>query len=248
MCRPNITSTGRKICDTPDRGFFCPSIDHLTFEAELTGGTFYSDVVEDGEREYTGLGFARLEAGEESVVSVDVPFSGQYRVVLRYSVGANTTEIDIQYQVRMLNCTEMGGGSSCDDKTPPDVPCVPPEDAELVDIFNLTLSNGSAASSDRFHCFVAGRTYTVTIRSLLSQGPVLLDSVVLIPDVAGLKVFENQTDKLEDYITRRCIQSQEMLRTTEEEDKDFCRPLTCAVTFEIYDGALRESIFVVFPV
>jgi hypothetical protein len=242
MCRPNISSVGREVCDTPDRGFYCPSIDHITYEAEFTGGTFYSDVVEGDERQYTGLGFARLEDGEEAAVSVRVPFSGFYRIVLRYSVAANSSQIDIRYAFSIENCTNGAGGDVCQglSESTSSLPCTPPDTAELVDWYNLTLVNGSAVASDLYHCFVAGRTHTVAVRPSIAEGSFLLDSVVLIPNVEGLKVFENQTDKLESYLNQECIQTREMLGTAEEEDEDFCKPLTCSATFEIHDGALRK--------
>ena len=246
-CRPNVSNRGgRKTCDDPDPGFFCASIDHIMFEAEFTGGVFYSDA-DSGGRNYTGLGYARLSNGETADILAEVPFSGQYRVVIRYSTGDNSSVTLIRYTLRMLSCADLTTMNDstivpCSDAIPQEaVPttCPPLNGSETVEILTVPAQNATAITANKFHCLVVGKQYRLTITPLLEGGSLLLDSAVLIPDVAGLKTFQDRNDTLKLFLDNQCIEAKEALSTADQEE-DVCGPLKCSATFEIYNGSVGE--------
>lgn len=249
VCRPNVGNRGdRNTCDDPDPGFFCVSIDHIMFEAEFTGGVFYGDADSEGQN-YTGLGYAQLSNGEAAAIPAEVPFSGQYRVVIRYSTADNSSVSILRYSLHLLSCAELAAmndstGMPCTDAIPQEAlpnTCSPLNSSETVELFTVPARNATAVTTNQFHCLVVGKQYRLTVTPLLEgeMGSLLLDSVVLIPDVAGLKTFQSMNETLKLFLDNKCIEAKEALSTANEEG-DVCGPLKCSATFEIYNGSVGE--------
>ena len=243
MCRPNVSSRSLiNNCDKPDPGSLCPTIDHIRFEAELNGGTFYSDAGKFG-LEYTGLGFAKLGDGEAVNIIVDVPYTSFYHVIFRYGIGENTTIFAIDYTLSKLNCSQVPSLTDCID-SPTSDNCLPLEGSEEETLYGVPHNNASSISSGNLHCLAAGLKYMITFSAEVPAGCLLLDSIILAPDVTGVKAFDINSSSIEDYIDAKCLETRTALGTLSEENTEVCEPLTCSITFEINNGSLRE--FTVF--
>lgn len=89
VCREHYS--GRK-CNTTETSFYCPAIDHHTFEAEEAYEITSGDVVPREEhpshyKSWTGEGFVRAREGTNITFLVDsILSSGQYNLVFRYEL------------------------------------------------------------------------------------------------------------------------------------------------------------------
>ncbi len=97
-----------RTCDKPKDGFFCPLIDHFTFEAEeavkLDQRTVNLKRPIYGQKTWTGIGFARVFESSTLEFSLNEkrmkPFrSGHYEIVIRYELQSGIGWNDVRVMI-----------------------------------------------------------------------------------------------------------------------------------------------------
>ena len=80
-----------RTCDKPETGFYCPTLDHLVYEAENAKkldqrSIDYIRAIYQGRKaSWTGAGFVRVTEGASLEFKVDNIFrAGNYELVIRY--------------------------------------------------------------------------------------------------------------------------------------------------------------------
>lgn len=87
-CKPNMSG---RTCDKPESSFFCPTLDHLLYEAEdatkldQLSHDFIRPLIPEYSPTWTGPGFVKVLEGASLEFNVDNIFrTGYYEIVIRY--------------------------------------------------------------------------------------------------------------------------------------------------------------------
>uniref|UniRef100_UPI00358E9050 laminin subunit beta-2-like isoform X2 n=1 Tax=Myxine glutinosa TaxID=7769 RepID=UPI00358E9050 len=188
QCRCRNHISGSK-CTQVDHGYFLPSLDYYTYEAEETV-MIHGVSVEprklsrDLPSSWTGIGFARVPAGGRLEFHVNnLPYSMEYEVIIRYELQLSEEWEDLTVQV--IRPGPVISRSVCGNTIPSD------------DHMSTTLpAHSRLVVLPHTVCLEKGHSYTIriefkryTLRGDVPNAFVLVDSLLLIPNFSSLEMF-----------------------------------------------------------
>lgn len=228
-CRDGVgrAVAGRLVCDRVLQGYFCPALDHTSSEAEA--GTLQNRPVEVETRPpYSGSGTLHLRTGDQfASAPIAVPVSGYYQLVLRYSTEPTAEPGHLDFEITEVGSPLPGFSPS---------PC-PPLDSETGSVRVLEQGQGLALRHHQQLCLVETAWYQVTISAAGLWSSLLLDSIVLLPELSSLAVFQ-RPGSLQRFLALRCPDRQLALATRAEALEGECGEMTCAAMLELLNGAV----------
>ncbi|RWS05481.1 laminin subunit beta-1-like protein [Dinothrombium tinctorium] len=187
-CRPHLTG---RTCNIMEPGFYVPYLDFNTYEAEYGRGGAKSQIIirerrPNQEVTWTGTGF--IEIFDSSTLELDVHDihkSMEYGIIFRFEPRYNQQRVEAQ--VIIDRRTPLNPYGPCKDNTR--------------DRGTVTFNPGfrSTVVSAGPFCFEKGVDYKIRLETLPTPEPttVLIDSIVLIPNVDGLDILSNPQAKRE---------------------------------------------------
>ncbi|VDD96150.1 unnamed protein product [Enterobius vermicularis] len=238
-CRPNFS--GRR-CDTADSSFYCPSIDHYTYEAENANIT-RGDVVQKElplharDRKWTGEGVVRVYEGSTLSFQVNnLAQSMNYGIIIRYELppsyyGWENVEIAV---VRPSNLDPNGPCSGA----------APSDDFLIVRL----QPDRQYVEVSPYVCLEKGKSYEIRIafgnkRSDYSDRSayVFIDSIVLAPPATSLQVFQGSyvAERHRDEFTRYHCRNQALALTPITDLPEACLRYICPVAGSVFNQALK---------
>ncbi|XP_078603553.1 laminin subunit alpha-3-like isoform X2 [Branchiostoma floridae x Branchiostoma japonicum] len=166
QCRPNMTG---KTCSVAEEGFFVPFLDDLLFEAEVVAEAQNSFIVELDSTRVTGSGYLRVPVQTDIYFNITVLATHSYAVVLRYN-----SEFSGDYVCVSLSQHRQQGCR--DNSTRTSLPAFGEGGSVIATYAQLS----------------AGVEYIISIYTGNSNGTegLLLDSLVLLPDLNGTTVYQ----------------------------------------------------------
>ena len=200
------------LCKNTVQGRFFPALDFLRFEAEKMKGNF---TLESSGSLFTGLGFARLW-GEQYVKFIDiiVPIAYSYYPVIRYGGGCSESKVVVTATQESYTYTE-------------EVPLQ----------FSVN-GSGEAYIFGNQSLYRGALNLTITNKNAMlvssSCSPLLIDSVVLIPDARHTRVFRESNSTVQAAL-QRCTKSRSSLSLAKQESSQ-CEALVFSASTEIYNG------------
>ena len=227
FCRPGLEGSH---CKRSQREHFYPMLDFVKFEAEDMDGTFTTLTPSEGQRiEFTGHGYATLRPEQYAHIS-DAEFlaSHQFHVVLRYSIARSCTFGFGAKLVLSLRSTS-------------------PNDSVEFEVLadELQLGSSQAWRSPQTVGLLSGEMYNISLIYNSNDGgdtcPVLLDAVVLIPDVSLTRVYTESGRDIQGQL-QNC---EHTAMSLEEQEPAYCDQLVFSASTEIYNGTLGK--YHVFP-
>lgn len=215
------------VCDTVLPAYFCPALDHALSEAE--SGSLYNRPVELAARPpYTGAGLLHLRTGDQfTSAHIVVPVSGYYELAFRYSTEPNAEPGYLDFQINEVGAPWPASS----------LPPCRPLDSLNSSVRVLRQGPGMAVRHNKQLCLAESATYQVTVSAAALWSSLLLDSIVLLPELSSLAVFQ-LPGSLQQFLSLRCVDRQLALATRTEALEDECGELTCSATLELLDGAL----------
>ena len=231
-CRTGVGGEvdGRTVCDRLLPAFFCPALDHIISEAEQ--GTLLGrarDIVAGSL--YTGTGQLRLTTGDHfTSADIAVPVSGHYQVVFRYATDSASELAYLDFSIAQVGVAQPD---------PTHFPC-DPLSSQVGSVCLLERGSGRAVRAPEPLCLVEGARYQVNISAGRVWGSVLLDSLLLLPDLSALDVFRPPA-ALQGFLQDGCLAGQLALSSREATLQGQCAQLTCAASLELLDGALGKD-------
>ncbi|KAI0234308.1 hypothetical protein LSAT2_015485 [Lamellibrachia satsuma] len=229
-CRSNIG--GRK-CDKPVDGYFVPKLDHFLYEAEFTPlASAFKLIRRAGHGEFgstiSGLGLLEIPGGTTVQFAIEVPATGTYEVVIRYESEFEWSAVLVTIRTRDSLVTDY----SCDGKT-----------YHQQDTLELTSALGSAVTKGATAmgkvCLRGTVSYSLDITVGVvppGGGVLLLDSVVLLPTLSSLRVYQ-EADNMTQSSMRNCF---DLTRGVNIADRASlgCHAYSYSLMAEIYGGAI----------
>ncbi|KAM5292015.1 laminin subunit beta-2 [Ctenodactylus gundi] len=242
QCRCRQHMVGR-CCDQVQPGYFRPFLDHLTWEAEDARGQVL-DVVERlaATREtpsWTGPGFVRLREGQtlEFLVS-SLPRAMDYDLLLRFEPQVSEQWAEIELTVQRPR--PVSAHSLCGHGLPKD------------DHIQGTLQRDTRYMIfPRPVCLEPDNSYKLHLKLVRTGGreqlettysgpSLLIDSLVLLPDVQVLEMFSggdaSALERRTTFERYRC--HEEGLMPSKTPPSEACAPLLTSLSALIYNGAL----------
>ena len=222
FCRPGLEGSQ---CKRSQQEHFYPMLDFVKFEVEDMDGTFTTLTPSEGQRvEFTGHGYASLRPEQYAHISdAEVLASHQFHVVLRYSISMSCTFGFGAKLVLSLRST------SSNDSVEFEV---------LADELQQGLSQ--AWRLPQTVALLSGELYNILLIYNSTDGgdtcPVLVDAVVLIPDVSVTRVYTESGTDIQDQL-QNCEQAAMSLA---EREPAYCDQLVFSASTEIYNGTLGK--------
>uniref|UniRef100_A0AC35F6W6 Laminin subunit beta-1 n=1 Tax=Panagrolaimus sp. PS1159 TaxID=55785 RepID=A0AC35F6W6_9BILA len=229
-CRPHFS--GRR-CDTTDSSYYCPNIDHLTYEAEKS--EIHNADIETREgaletRTWTGEGFVRVKEGSNISFIVDnIPKSGLYNLVIRYELDGSESWENIN-----INIVRPGDPA-------PDGPCgnIQPADDFLIARFHAGFKYTEVNNPI---CFDKGVRYEIRVSMGQKRfngqdysATALIDSLVVAMPTDSLDIFQGPDGqrRKQEYDAYQCRHSALHLLPYDRLSPQ-CQQLICAVAGTIF--------------
>ncbi|XP_064617027.1 laminin subunit gamma-1-like [Liolophura sinensis] len=181
-CRPGLSGLQ---CKQPDTGMFIPKMDYYLFEAEFQTPLSGTVVEREGHglegATVTGHGFVELGPSQSVTFSVSVKATQLYELVIRYET--DTVWPDVGVLVAMVG----GAPYTCDGQ---DFSA----GEQFTGSIEIPIAPSAGAVSALKACLSAGESYTVTTTLAndivgSSGARILVDSIVLLPDITKLQMF-----------------------------------------------------------
>ncbi|XP_059520740.1 laminin subunit beta-2 isoform X1 [Myotis daubentonii] len=235
-CRPHMV--GRR-CDQVQSGYFRPFLDHMTLEAEEAGGQQVAVVerlaVPGGAPSWTGLGVARLQAGQAlDFLVTSVPRAMDYDLLLRLEPQVPEQWAELEMAVQRPG--PVSAHSPCGHVLPKD------------DRISGTLQpDARSVVLPRPVCLEPGVSYKLQLKLLRTGGraqpeppSLLIDSLVLLPRVLVLEMFSGgdaaALERRATFERYRC--HEEGLVPSKSPPSEACAPLLLSLSALLYNGAL----------
>ncbi|XP_046546817.1 laminin subunit alpha-5-like [Haliotis rubra] len=228
-CRNNIEV---KNCTTAKLGFFVPKLDYFTYEVEFGTLTGSSVIETPGHgqltADLTGTGYVELTPGTSVAVDVQLPGNliRQFVVVVRYK-STITTAQPLNVQISMPN----GGAYTCEG-TP----------ILATQTWNGTLSatgpvpKSSLELATQF-CASSAFKYTINVAAPASNtGNIMVDSVVLLPDITRLTAYLNSSDTVKSNMDS-CVATSKTVDVAVQQSGN-CSALEYSIMAEFMNGAI----------
>nr|XP_054769842.1 laminin subunit beta-1-like [Lytechinus pictus] len=223
-CRPNVIG---RACNDTAPGFYVPRLDGINMEGEVAATDQPSGIEERllGEGAlHTGPGF--LVVSPSTVItmsSMTVPQTQNYVLAIRYETLSNWSDVTIeinQQNPTMFDC--QGSSNPGTSSTPVSLPA-----AEYGGVYYLSEE-----------CLAGGIPYDVIIRLGIpdTQEQFLLDSIVLLPVLSDLEVYQlNRTSQSlradMDACWSAALSAQHPTRMN-------CSDIEFGIMAEVFDGAI----------
>ncbi|VDN07204.1 unnamed protein product [Thelazia callipaeda] len=238
ICRENFS--GRR-CDAAESGYYCPSIDHFTFEAEeaeIINGhmEFRERLSSERDRTWTGDGFVRAtEKTQITFKTGNIAQSMHYRVVIRYELLQNHIGWE-NIQLTVVRPTDPSLYGVCKNLTPSDdflIGKLHPH-AHYVEIMpDVCLEEGV---SYEIRMQIGEKRSGITDRT----AAVLIDSIVLIPPTEEL--FISQGIAADDHhrieYDRYQCREQHLSLTPMTDLSDVCVGYICPIAAMLFNRSL----------
>ncbi|CAF0857038.1 unnamed protein product [Brachionus calyciflorus] len=228
-CKPNMTG---RTCERPESGFYCPTLDHLLYEAEdakksdQRSQDYIRPIVSDYKPTWTGPGFVKVFEGATLEFEVDNIFkAGYYEMVIRYenSQSGETWE-DLRIKIiRHDGAPDMTG--VCADYAPHDD-----------DKYTRLPGNANFQLVLPPVCLEPSKRYTIKLDFVRFNPAVqprdafiLVDSILLLPNVQDLPALQGPDEQqlLEEFNYYRCKDSQ--LNIFKEDISPACTKFICNI-------------------
>jgi len=222
LCRPGLEGSQ---CERSQQEQFYPALDFVKFEVEDMDGTFTILTTSEGQGiDFTGHGYAVLHPGQYAHISyTEILASHQFHVVLRYSIARSCTfGLDAEL-VLIIRSASLN-------------------DSVEFEILAHELQQGSrqAWRSPQTVALLSGEMYNVSLAynspDIGDNCPVLVDSLVLIPDVSLTRVYTESGRGIQDQL-QNCEQ---VALSLAEQEPAYCDQLVFSVSTEIYNGTLGK--------
>lgn len=222
FCRPGLEGSQ---CKRSRQEHFYPRLDFVKFEVEDMDGTFTTMTPSEGQRiDFTGHGYATLHPEQYAHISdAEVLASHPFHVVLRYSIARSCTFGFGAKLVLSLRSTSLN-------------------DSVEFEVIADELQQGSrqARRSPQTVALLSGEMYNISLIYNSTDGgdncPILVDAVVLIPDVSVTTVYTESGRDIRDQL-QSCEQAALSLA---EREPDYCDQLVFSASTEIYNGTLGK--------
>lgn len=222
FCRPGLEGSQ---CERSQREHFYPALDFVKFEVEDMDGTFTTLTPSEGQGiDFTGHGYATLHPGQYAHISdAEVFASHQFHVIIRYSISRTCTFGFGAKLVLSLRSTSSN-------------------DRVEFEVFADELQQGSrqAWRSPQTVALLSGEKYNISLIYNSTDGgdycPILVDAVVLIPDVSATRVYTESGRDIQDQL-QSCEQAALSLA---EQEPAYCDQLVFSASTEIYNGTLGK--------
>lgn len=193
-CKPNMVG---RTCEKPDSGFFCPTLDHLIYEAEEAKKSdersqdYTRPVSSDRKQTWTSLGFVRVFEGGSLKFNVDNIFkTGHYELVIRYENMQPEAWEEVRIALTRIDGYPDSSGF-CADYEPSD---------------DYKVSSLPSNAYDHLivppFCLESNKKYSlkldfVRFGSSIRDGSILIDSILLVPSVEDLPSLQGpDTERL----------------------------------------------------
>lgn len=217
-CRHGV---GGPLCKKTLPNRFYPAVDFLLFEAENAMGKFVLvSPLEDDKTTFTGPGFAQLSPGDHlKFKNIPVAIKHIYHIVIRYRGGCKGAHPVVTITQENNNATEK---------------------VQLKSSFNIseeTYILGKQSSDS----VVLNVTIEYNKTNSLSSNclPLLIDSLVLIPDMTDTRVFRESNSTIQETL-QNCVKSRISLLSNQTESPQ-CEALVFSANAEIYNGTKRKE-------
>ncbi|XP_077987019.1 laminin subunit alpha-1-like [Glandiceps talaboti] len=227
-CRPNHI-TGRA-CNDADPGFYVPRLDGIIKEAEFATSNQiveHSNMLEGGGLN-TGIGYLSVAAGAEvTFTNIQIPRSQLYEAVLRYETSSlwagSTLELSLQNaEPYECNGQTLSGG-----------------------LFTLSGSIAAQSSGGATEygglCLKGGGVYTAVLKlgspSLVSD-TLLLDSLVLLPDLSDIDIYMDANTSAEDKSLIADCRTSVVGVDPEGRNNLSCSDIEFSIMAEVFNGAI----------
>ncbi|XP_019643140.1 PREDICTED: laminin subunit gamma-1-like [Branchiostoma belcheri] len=251
-CRPNLQGL---CCNQTQDGYYVPGLDFLLFEAEENTETNCSVVTTELPETlpFTGRGFVSCTGNAVVTFNVEVEQNWFYTLAVRHTVDNNTTLPAAYVEVFTVGSAEVNGSSvgndsiqmnsstptslTVDGNSTEQVFSLCPYESGLAYTQNITLTAGVGQVSLTDPVQLDRRCrYQVSVHLDGAGAPVVVDSLLLIPDVTKSVVYEladNSTK--EEY--EDCVRSAAPLPTGDTASTEQCQQMVFSLSAQMYDGA-----------
>ena len=222
FCRPGLEGSQ---CERSQQEHFYPALDFVKFELEDMNGTFTTLTPSGGQgKDFTGHGYATLYPRQYAHISnAEVLASHQFHVVIRYSIARSCT---FGFGAKLF--LSLRSTSS--------------NDSVKFEVLADEVQQGSkqAWRSPQTVALLSGEMYNISLIYNSTDGgdncPVLVDAVVLIPDVSITRVYTESGRDIQNQL-QSCEQAALSLA---EQEPAYCDQLVFSASTEIYNGNLGK--------
>ena len=222
FCRPGLEGSQ---CERSQQEHFYPGLDFVKFEVEDMDGAFTTFTPSEGQGvDFTGHGYATLRPGEYAHISdAEVFASHEFYVIIRYNIALSCT---FGFGAKLvLNLRRTSSNVSVE--------------LEVI-VHELQQGSRQAWRSPQTVAMLSGEMYNISLIYNGTDGgdncPVLVDAVVLIPDVSITRVYTESGRDIQDHL-QSCEQAALSLA---EQEPAYCDQLVFSASTEIYNGTLGK--------
>ncbi|XP_048244869.1 laminin subunit gamma-1-like [Haliotis rufescens] len=228
-CRSNIEGQN---CTAVKAGFFVPRLDYFTYDVEF--GTLKGGVVEEAPghgqltADLTGTGYVQLAPGTFVDVEVQLPpnLIREFKVVVRYKSTSAVAE-SLALRISMPS----GGDYTCEGTT-----------ITAAQTWSETLSapgpvpKSSLELTTKF-CATSAYKYIINVTATAGNtGSIMVDSVVLLPDIIRLSAYINSSDTVKSEMDA-CHAASKVVDVAQQQSGN-CSSLEYSIMAEFVNGAI----------